>query len=97
MQINKGCVLQYNSTYEKISIQYKLNILHHEEWKDLLESSTDTQVHGDTTEVEVNNLIVNNTYIFRGLFEDDKGEIILLTSEVTIKGEKFNFLLICFF
>ena len=97
VQINKGCVLQYNSTYEKILIQYKLNILHHEEWKDLLESSTDTQVHGDTTEVEVNNLIVNNTYIFRGLFEDDKGEIILLTSEVTIKGEKFNFLLICFF
>ena len=88
MHINKGCVLQYNSSYEKILIQFKLNTPHHEEWKDLLESLTDTQVHGDTTEVEVNHLSVNNSYTFRGLFGDNKGKIILLTSEaITIKGE----------
>ena len=88
VHINEGCVLQYSQSYEKISIQLKLNTPYHEEWKDLLESSTRTQVHGDTTEVEVNHLSVNNSYTFRGLFEDDKGQIILLTSEVIIKGEE---------
>ena len=53
-----------------------------------MESSTDTQVHGDTTEVEVNHLSVNNSYTFRGLFGDEKGQLILLTSEaITIKGK----------
>lgn len=61
----------------------------HEDWKDLLQSSTVTKAHDDITEVEVNRLLVNNIYTFRGLFEDDKGQIVLLTSkDITIQGEK---------
>ena len=74
----------------------------HEDWKDLLESSTVTKAHDNITEVEVNRLLVNNTYTFRGLFEDDKGQIVLLTSkDITIQGgndmDYFNKLITFYF
>ena len=85
--------MQYESKYEKIKIQCKRA---HEEWKDLSESSTLTNIFPVETEVEVNDLIVDNNYEFRGLFEDSTtGDIVQLNSKEGIRiKSKFNFFLI---
>lgn len=66
--------MQYASKYKKIKIQYRQA---HGEWHDLSEVYTQTSIIPDITEVEVNHLILNSIYDFRGLFEDsDTGEIV---------------------
>ena len=88
MHINEGCVLQYESIYEKISIQYRRA---NKDWQDLSESSTQTNIFPVTTEVEVNDLNVDKLYEFRGLFQKDiTGEIVQLTSKKKIKIKSNN-------
>ena len=65
-----------------MSIQYRQI---HGEWNPLSETSTKTTTVGDSNEVEVNHLNIGCSYEFRGLFENNKGEIILLTSKESIK------------
>ena len=58
------------------------------DWHDLSKSSTQTHdlPDDDITEVEVNDLHVNKSYEFRGLFEDTStGDIVQLNSEESIK------------
>ena len=88
MHINEGCVLQYESKYEKIVIQ---NRRANKEWQDLSESSTQTNIFPNATEVEVNDLNVDKVYDFRGLFEDKtNGEIVQLNSKEKIKIKSNN-------
>ena len=70
MHINEGCVLQYESKYEKITIQYKRANRAKEDWQELSKSAIQTNISPDTTEVEVNDLTIDKVYNFRGLFED---------------------------
>ena len=79
---DEGCILQYNSKYEKISIQHKQI---HGEWNPLSETSTETTTVGDINEVKVNNLNLGYSYEFRGFFENNNGEIVQLTSKESIK------------
>ena len=88
LHINEGCLLQYESKYEKIVIQ---NRRANKEWQDLSESSTQTNIFPNTTEVEVNGLNVDKVYDFRGLFEDKiNGEIVQLNSKEKIKIKSNN-------
>ena len=93
MHINEGCVLQYESKYEKITIQYKRANRAKEDWQELSKSAIQTNISPDTTEVEVNDLTIDKVYNFRGLFEDKTtGEFVHIKSMngITIKS---NFLL----
>ena len=80
--MDEGCILQYNSKYEKILIQYRQI---HREWNPLSETSTETTTIGDINEVKVDHLNIGYNYEFRGFFENDTGEIVLLTSKKSIK------------
>ena len=82
MHADEGCILQYNSKYKKISIQCRQT---HGEWNHLSEASTKTTTVGDITDFEVNRLNIGNKYDFRGLFENENGEILLLTSKESIE------------
>ena len=86
LHINEGCVLQYETKYEKIVIQSRRA---NKEWQDL--SSTQTNNFPNATEVEVNDLNVDKVYEFRGLFEDKtNGEIVQVKSSgITIKSKFF--------
>ena len=80
--------MQYETKYEKIVIQ---NRRANKEWQDLSESSTQTNIFPNTTEVEVNDLNVDKVYDFRGLFEDKiNGEIVQLNSKEKIKIKSNN-------
>ena len=76
--------MQYESKYNKIKIQCRRV---NKDWNDLSKSSTQTHaLRDDITEVEVNDLDVNKSYEFRGLFEDTStGDIVQLNSEESIK------------
>ena len=88
LHINEGCVLQYETKYEKIVIQ---NRRANKEWQELSESSTQTNIFPNATEVEVNDLNVDKVYDFRGLFEDKtNGEIVQLNSKEKIKIKSNN-------
>ena len=88
LHINEGCVLQYESKYEKIVIQ---NRRANKDWQDLSESSTQTNIFPNATEVEVDDLVVDKVYDFRGLFEDKtNGEIVQLNSKEKIKIKSNN-------
>ena len=88
LHINEGCVLQYESKYEKIVIQYRRA---NKDWQNLSESFTQTNIFPDITEVEVNDLNVDKFYEFRGLFEDNtNGEIVQLNSKEKIKIKSNN-------
>ena len=88
LHINEGCVLQYESKFEKIVIQSRRA---NKEWQDLSESSTQTNIFPNATEVEVNDLNVDKVYDFRGLFEDKtNGEIVQLNSKEKIKIKSNN-------
>ena len=79
--------MQYENKYEKIVIQSRRA---NKEWQDLSESSTQTTIFPNATEVEVNDLNVDKVYEFRGLFEDKKnGKIVQLSSteRIKIKGK----------
>ena len=78
---NEGCVLQYKSNYNKIKIQCRRV---NKDWNDISESSTPTNNLAYAT--EVNDLNVNKSYEFRGLFEDTtNGDIVQLNSKESIK------------
>ena len=80
--------MQYESKYEKIVIQSRRA---NKEWQDLSESSTQTNIFPNATEVEVNDLNVDKVYDFRGLFEDKtNGEIVQLNSKEKIKIKSNN-------
>ena len=80
--------MQYESKFEKIVIQ---NRRANKEWQDLSESSTQTNIFPNATEVEVNDLNVDKVYDFRGLFEDKtNGEIVQLNSKEKIKIKSNN-------
>ena len=80
--------MQYETKYEKIVIQ---NRRANKEWQDLSESSTQTNIFPNATEVEVNDLNVDKVYDFRGLFEDKtNGEIVQLNSKEKIKIKSNN-------
>ena len=80
--------MQYESKYEKIMIQ---NRRANKDWQDLSESSTQTNIFPNATEVEVNDLNVDKVYDFRGLFEDKtNGEIVQLNSKEKIKIKSNN-------
>ena len=88
LHINEGCVLQYETKYEKIVIQSRRA---NKEWQDLSESSTQTTIFPNATEVEVNDLNVDKVYDFRGLFEDKtNGEIVQLNSKEKTKIKSNN-------
>ena len=75
--------MQYESKYKKINIQCRQA---HKEWNDLSESSTQTNIFPDKTDVEVNDLMIDKSYGFRGLFEDSTtSEIVELNSKENIK------------
>ena len=62
----------------------------HGNWHNLSESSTQTNIFPDITEVEVNHLAVLQVYEFRGLFEETAtGEIVQLYSKegIAIKSK----------
>ena len=80
--------MQYESKFEKIVIQSRRA---NKEWQDLSESSTQTNIFPNATEVEVNDLNVDKVYDFRGLFEDKtNGEIVQLNSKEKIKIKSNN-------
>ena len=80
--------MQYETKYEKIVIQSRRA---NKEWQDLSESSTQTNIFPNATEVEVNDLNVDKVYDFRGLFEDKtNGEIVQLNSKEKIKIKSNN-------
>ena len=80
--------MQYESKYEKIVIQ---NRRANKDWQDLSESSTQTNIFPNATEVEVDDLVVDKVYDFRGLFEDKtNGEIVQLNSKEKIKIKSNN-------
>ena len=80
--------MQYESKYRKIVIQSRRA---NKEWQDLSESSTQTTIFPNATEVEVNDLNVDKVYDFRGLFEDKTdGEIVQLNSKEKIKIKSNN-------
>ena len=62
--------MQYESKYEKITIQYKRANRANEDWQELSKSAIQTNISPDTTEVEANDLTIDKVYNFRGLFED---------------------------
>ena len=85
---NEGCVLQYESKFKRIKIQCRRV---NKDWNDLSESSTQTNIFPDITEVEVKDLIVDKSYEFRGLFEDTTtGDIVQLNSKGRIKIKSNN-------
>ena len=88
LHINEGCLLQYESKFEKIVIQSRRA---NKEWQDLSESSTQTNIFPNATEVEVNDLNVDKVYEFRGLFEEKMtGELVQVKSSgITIKSKFF--------
>ena len=82
--------MQYESKYKKIVIQSRRA---NKDWQELSESSHQTNIFPDITEVEVNDLNVDKGYEFRGLFEKTDGEIVQLNSTERIKiKSKFYFL-----
>ena len=78
--------MQYENKYKKIKIQCSQP---HKEWNDLSESSLNikpSKIFPDKTDVEVNNLMIDKSYAFRGLFEDStSNEIVQLNSKENIK------------
>ena len=80
--MDEGVILSYSSQYKKITIQYRQK---HREWNCLSETSTKTTTVGDINEVDVNYLNIGYSYEFRGLFENDNDEIVLLSSKKSIK------------
>ena len=87
LHTNEGCVLQFESKYKNIMTQCKQA---HGNWHNLSESSTQTNIFPDITEVEVNHLAVLQVYEFRGLFEETAtGEIVQLYSKegIAIKSK----------
>ena len=75
--------MQYESKYKKIKFQCREA---HKEWNNLSESYTQTKIFPDKTDVEVNNLMIDKSYEFRGLFEDSTSiDIVQLNSKENIK------------
>ena len=86
--------MQYESKYEKISIQYRRA---NKDWQDLSESSKQTNIFPNATEFEVYDLNVDKVYEFRGLFKNKtNGEIVQLNSKEKIKIKSNNSLYIFF-
>ena len=78
--------MQFESKFKKRRIQCRQV---HGQWNDISVSSTQTNIFPDITEVEVNDLIVNRSYEFRGLFENKiTGDTVQMNSKEVIKIEE---------
>ena len=77
---NRGCILQYDNKYKVISIQCRRP--YYNEWYQIFESP---RILKDVTEVEIKNLHIGDHFEFRGLFEDDSKDIVLLATKENIE------------